>query len=76
MNSQSTELFTQDNWSENVDAAYTAQIATQVFAFALNAGSHDAAFVITLEPGVYTVVGSSVDGVSTGVVLVEVYVAG
>lgn len=74
VNGQNTELFSQDNWSESPDAAQTAQIAQQLGAFALDDGSADAAFVVTLEPGVYTVVGSSADGVGTGVVLVEVYV--
>jgi hypothetical protein len=69
-----TPILENDNWSENPDAATTAQVAAQVFAFALAAGSKDAAFVVTLNPGVYTVVGSSAVAGGTGVVLVEVYV--
>jgi hypothetical protein len=72
--SGSTAILANDNWSDNPDAATTAQIAAQVFAFALNAGSKDAAFVVTLPPGSYTVVGSSATPGGTGVVLVEVYV--
>jgi hypothetical protein len=65
---------TQDNWSTAPDSAYTATIAGQVGAFALPAGSRDAALVVAVGPGSYTVVGSSVDGRSTGVLLVEIYV--
>ncbi len=43
-------------------------------AFALATGSKDAALVVTLAPGVYTVHGAAADGTSTGVILVEVYV--
>ena len=64
---------TQDNWGCSPDAGYTAQVAQQVGAFALTAGSADAALVVA-TPGVYTVVGSSADGTSTGVVLIEIYV--
>ncbi len=67
-------LLTQDNWGDNPDAGFTASTAAQVSAFDLANGSKDAAFVVTLNPGVYTVVGSSNDGVDTGIVLVEVYV--
>ena len=66
--------FTQDNWGESPAAATTAQVAQSVGAFALAAGSQDAAFVVTLAPGVYTAVGRSADGASGGVVLVEIYV--
>ncbi len=48
-------------------------VAREVCAFPLTYGSKDAALVVTLNPGVYTVVGSSADGTGTGVVLVEVY---
>ena len=61
-----------DNWSENPDAVRTALIADQVHAFPLTAGSKDAAFVVTLPPGVYSAVARGNAG-GTGVVLVEVY---
>jgi hypothetical protein len=70
----STEILAQDNWGGNPEAAFTAQTADEVGAFALADGSADAAFVVTLPPGLYTVVGGAADGASTGVVLVEVYV--
>lgn len=41
-------------------------------AFALPAGTKDAAVVLTLAPGAYTALVSGADG-STGVALVEVY---
>jgi hypothetical protein len=63
-----------DDWGDNPDAANTAAIAQQVFAFPLTAGSADAAFVVTLPPGGYTIVGSSATPGGTGVVLVELYV--
>jgi hypothetical protein len=68
-----TAIFTQDDWGDNPDSAYTVQVSQQVFAFALNANSADASVVMTLPPGVYSVHGGSADGVSAGVVLVEVY---
>ena len=52
----------------------TASVATQVGAFALPAGSKDAAFVVTLPAGAYTV---QVNGANatTGLALVEIYEA-
>jgi uncharacterized delta-60 repeat protein len=70
----STLLFRNDNWDDGPGATQITAVAEQVFAFPLAAGSRDAAIVATLEPGVYTVHGAAADGVSTGVVLVEVYV--
>lgn len=67
-----TLVLTQDNWSESPDAAETALIAEQAMAFALPAGSNDAAVVATMEPGIYTVVVHGVDN-ATGTALVEVY---
>lgn len=72
-NGTETNLLSNDNWSDNPDQVYTEQVTAQVFAFELQPGSLDAAIVATLEPGVYTVVGSAADGVSSGVILVEVY---
>ncbi|BET69263.1 hypothetical protein ASA1KI_41810 [Opitutales bacterium ASA1] len=61
-----------DNWGENGDAADIAAVAARVGAFPLEPGSKDAAFVITLQPGVYTVHAAGADG-GTGVALVELY---
>lgn len=73
-NDGETLIAMQDNWVENPDAAQTADIARQVSAFPLPLGSPDAAFVITLNPGVYTAVLRGVAG-GTGTALAEVYVA-
>ena len=62
-----------DNWGENGDAAYTAQIAQDIGAFALPADSNDAALVVTLPPGVYSVVARGAGG-GTGTAMVEIYV--
>jgi hypothetical protein len=44
-----------------------------VGAFALPAGSKDAALIATVEPGTYTVLISSVTAAATGQALVEIY---
>ncbi|MES2693923.1 MAG: lamin tail domain-containing protein [Verrucomicrobiota bacterium] len=64
---------TNNDWSTDAGAATTAATATQVGAFALAAGSLDAALVVTLPPGNYTAQASGV-GNTTGTALVEIYV--
>ncbi len=66
----SEPIATNDDWPDlvNVRAAFSA-----AGAFTLPAGSKDAALVITLEPGAYTVVVSGVNGSATGNALVEIY---
>lgn len=69
-----TTLFA-NNDNGSADAAATPEIiavSARVGAFALVAGSNDAALLITLQPGAYTVQVSGVGGES-GVALVEVY---
>ncbi len=63
-------LATNDDWPDlvNVRAAFTS-----AGAFALTPGSKDAALVITLEPGAYTVIVSDVSGSASGNALVEIY---
>jgi hypothetical protein len=73
-NGDETRLFSNDDWSDLANADEIAATAEQVFAFPLDPGSKDAAMLVTLEPGVYTVHGAPADGVSSGVVLVELYV--
>ena len=53
-------------------AAQISDASAQVGAFALPSGSKDAALLVTLQPGAYTVEVTSVSG-ATGVALVEVY---
>ena len=62
------QIASNDNWSDNANAA---QIAANS-GFPLLAGSKDAALLLTLNPGTYTVQVSGV-GNTTGVALVEVY---
>jgi len=65
-------ILSNDDWGVGADAARTATVAGQVFAFPLDDGSKDAAFVVTLPPGSYTVNARGKND-STGVALVEVY---
>jgi len=67
------QILSNDNWGDSPDAAYTAVIAAQLGAFALPEGSKDAAFVVTLPPGSFTIQAAGADG-GEGTALVEVYV--
>jgi hypothetical protein len=66
--SGSTQIGTNDNWSGQA----VADAATAAGAFALAAGSKDAAIVLTLPAGSYTVHLSGVSG-GQGAALVEIY---
>ncbi|MES2696719.1 MAG: hypothetical protein V4773_24840 [Verrucomicrobiota bacterium] len=67
-NSSGTLVASNDNW-----LAANAATFTQAGAFALLAGSKDAAVIVTLPAGAsYTVSVSGVDG-ATGEALVEIY---
>lgn len=68
-----TALATNDNWSGATNAVEIAATAAAVGAFALPAGSRDAALVTTLPAGNYTAIVSGV-GNTTGTALVELYV--
>lgn len=61
-----------DDWSDADNAEAVAAAATQVGAWTTPVGSHDAAILITLEPGVYTALAAGKDG-GTGIAVVEVY---
>lgn len=61
-----------DNWETGNDTMLLTQAATGVGAFALPAGSRDAAILINLPPGVYTAQLTGA-GTTTGVGLIEVY---
>jgi blue copper oxidase len=65
-------LATNDNWSEATNAAEIEAAAAVVGAFSLESGSGDAAMLIELEAGPYTVVTEGADG-GTGTVLMEIY---
>ncbi|MCX6945219.1 MAG: hypothetical protein NT173_10770 [Opitutales bacterium] len=62
-----TQIAANDNWAAGLAATFT-----QVGAFGLDAGSKDAAVLITLVPGVYTAKLTGV-GKVTGEGLLEVY---
>ena len=68
----STQIAANDNWGSAPNAAAIQAAATAIGAFHLLGGSADAALLITLQPGAYTVQVSGV-GNTTGVTLVEVY---
>jgi hypothetical protein len=65
-------ILANDDWSTGSTAAATAATAAQLGAFALPAGSKDAAFVVSLPAGAYTVQVRGA-GTSAGVALVELY---
>ncbi len=68
-----TLIATNDNWESGpTSAAQISATSSQVGAFALSPGSKDAALLLTLQPGAYTVLVTGVGG-TTGVVLVEIY---
>ena len=67
-----TEIEANDNWGEASNAAELASAAARVGAFPLEATTGDAATLLDLNPGTYTVKVSGVDG-TTGVALVEIY---
>ncbi|MDO8539541.1 MAG: Ig-like domain-containing protein [Opitutaceae bacterium] len=71
-----TPIATNDNWGTQAAGTTAAQIqqaANRVGAFALNNNSADAAILVTLQPGPYTVQAKGPNANSSGVVLIEVY---
>jgi hypothetical protein len=71
--SGSTQIASNDNWGVGTStAAQIASATAQVGDFPLPAGSKDAALLVTLQPGSYTVVVTGV-GNTTGNALVEIY---
>lgn len=65
-------LVSNDRWSDAENAAVVAAASTRVGAFALAANSEDAALLITLAPGAYTVEVRG-NGGAEGVALLEIY---
>lgn len=72
VNGSGVPVGSNDNWSAQADSGSVAAAAQRVGAFALASGSLDAAMVISLQPGPYTV---QLAGVSngTGIGLIEAY---
>ena len=71
-NSTSALVAANNDWGSAVEAAAIAAAFTQVGAFPLAAGSLDAALVVDLPPGNYSMVLAGA-GTSTGIALAEVY---
>lgn len=63
---------TNTGWGNNSNPAQIANVASQVGAFALTAGSADCAVIVNLPAGAYTVQVSGVNN-TTGIALAEVY---
>jgi hypothetical protein len=61
-----------DNWQAQPAGAAAATAAVDAGAFPLAAGSRDAALVLNLAPGAYTLRVAGVGG-ATGVALAEIY---
>ncbi len=61
-----------DDWGNNPDTAALNAATTTSGAFPFADGSHDAAMIVNLDPGQYTIVVESADG-GEGVALVEAY---
>lgn len=61
-----------DNWESGNDGAVLSDVSRRVGAFALTAGSRDAAILINLPPGSYTAQLTGA-GSTTGIGLIEVY---
>ncbi|MDB4385373.1 hypothetical protein N9Z12_04920 [Opitutaceae bacterium] len=71
--SNGIEFVGNDDWSSDATVgAQIASIAATAGAFALTADSADAALLITLSPGAYTVQVTGKDG-GSGIVLAEIY---
>jgi hypothetical protein len=70
--SSGVTLRTNDDWATGDDAAVIAAAAVAGGAFPLANGSKDAAMIIMLQPGAYTVQLSGVNN-GTGIGIVEVY---
>ncbi len=66
------ELHANDDWGTESNAAEIASLSAQLGALAFTSGSKDAALLVTLEPGAYTVQVSGV-GDTGGIVLVELF---
>ncbi len=67
-----TVIAQNDNWSDQPDSGRIVTAMASVGAFGLKSGSRDAALLLDLVPGSYTVQVTGVGG-STGIALVEVY---
>jgi len=72
INQGSRQVATNEGWEKNANAAQLRTAAETVGAFALAPGSADAALLVQLDPGTYTVTLRGLAG-TTGDVLAEIY---
>jgi hypothetical protein len=68
----SNPIASNDNWNQTADPTAVRDASSRVGAFSLDAGSKDAAVLMDLDPGSYTIKVSGVND-TTGVALVEIY---
>jgi len=71
-NEAGTSLASNDDWESNANATEIETVADRVGAFPYETGSKDAALLVTLEPGLYTVHLTGPND-SVGVSLIELY---
>lgn len=74
VNSTGTTVAQNDNWEANANLAMLNSTAQSTGAFTFDAGSKDAAALVTLSPGRYSVLATGASG-ATGLALVEAYEA-
>ena len=67
-----TPIASNDGWLNLWDPSQITEASQLVGAFPLNGDSEDAAIIMDLEPGLYTVIASG-ENETTGVALVELY---
>jgi hypothetical protein len=70
--SAGVEIVSNDNWGDAANAGIVPAVSTSVGAFGLASGSRDAVALVTLEPGLYTIVVRGANG-ETGIALAEAY---
>jgi uncharacterized delta-60 repeat protein len=66
-------LLSSDDWSDQVGTDELVLTAQQAGAFPLSPGSRDAAMIVSLDPGIYTVHGGAKDS-QVGEMMIEVYI--
>jgi hypothetical protein len=66
-------LYFNDNWNAAAEADAIRAATVRVGAFALDEGSRDAARLVELAPGAYSIHAESATGAGAGEVLIEVY---
>src|SRR6185369_10698091 len=74
-NASGEKILVNDNWNEVPDVPGLRAATTAQGAFALPEGSRDAAMLVTVPPGSYTVqvTGAGTGAAAQGVAIVEVY---